>query len=90
MFPGGSRRVPWQFGIYPLDLRFVAENSCQRVRDFLFEKRARAAISRAIFSVEIHSFPASGRTVHEITGLGTYPTAPIFGGSSVPGERRAR
>ena len=31
---------------YPLDLRFVAENSSQRVRDFLLENNVRAAISR--------------------------------------------
>ena len=44
--PGGLRRGLKQFGKYPLKIRFVAENSCQRVRALLFEKSARAAISR--------------------------------------------
>ena len=38
----------------------------------------------------MRGFSASGQTIHEIASLGKYPTAQIFGGSSVPGERRAR
>ena len=38
MAPGEARRVPWQFGTYSSNARFLAESSCQRVRDFLFEK----------------------------------------------------